>query len=134
MKLTKLSLLAGTATGALFLAGCTIPGQQLQNREQEQTQEQVQNEMKEMADKLPDFTDETTVQEYEDQGYRVNCQKRNVADSEFTPPSNIQFQDYSALMQDAQKMGQNALEAVDQDQMKELQRQAEEMQKKYGQQ
>ena len=230
MKFTKLSILAGTATGALFLAGCTIPGQQLQNREQEQTQEQVQNEMKEMAqimekggsaycelidkegnkleywlkdkkmkakgqgfsqaqmqaeeqeqnqnqvgmmindgswlytwsegqtqgfkmkmpteaelkemeqeakemaDKLPDFTDETTVQEYEDQGYRVNCQKRNVADSEFTPPSNIQFQDYSALMQDAQKMGQNALEAVDQDQMKELQRQAEEMQKKYGQQ
>ena len=49
MKFTKLSILAGTATGALFLAGCTIPGQQLQNREQEQTQEQVQNEMKEMA-------------------------------------------------------------------------------------
>ena len=47
---------------------------------------------------LPDFSKEDVQQQYQDQGYRLDCDQTNVADSEFVPPTDVTFQDFSAMM------------------------------------
>ena len=49
----------------------------------------------------PDFNDESSVQEYEDRGYTVDCNETNIPDDTFTPPSSVMFKDVNAMMQDA---------------------------------
>jgi PBP1b-binding outer membrane lipoprotein LpoB len=58
-----------------------------------------QAKLETVREQAPDFTDATVRQEYANQGYSMNCVPTEVADSEFVPPTNIQFQDMSALMQ-----------------------------------
>lgn len=52
---------------------------------------------------LPDFSDENSVREYEDQGYSINCQPASVDQAMFTPDSSIEFSDMSAMMQQMQQ-------------------------------
>jgi hypothetical protein len=61
------------------------------------TQAQVQA----MQDQLPDFSDATVQEEYTDKGYSLKCDPGTISDAEFIPPTDIQFQDMSAMMQKA---------------------------------
>lgn len=86
---------------------------------------------------VPDFTDETARQEYVEDGYSVDCQVTDVADSMFVPPSDVKFQDMSKLMENAQQMmqQQNAYEGqgMSAEQQQQLQEQAQQMMQQYGQ-
>lgn len=54
-----------------------------------------------LQNQMPDFSDETVQKEYVDKGYAMNCSPGAVSDSEFVPPTTVQFQDMSAMMQKA---------------------------------
>ncbi len=49
---------------------------------------------------IPDFTDEQELQAYEEEGYSINCNVESVPDSEFTPPTDVNFTDMSQLYND----------------------------------
>lgn len=70
-------------------------------------------EMKELAEDMPeyddqdvtpetpDFTQADIQQEYQDQGYTLDCTPTTIDDSEFIPPTTVTFQDMSAMMDGA---------------------------------
>lgn len=60
---------------------------------------------------IPDFYDEDSVAEYEDQGYVIDCQPRDVSDEVFVPPMGVNFVDTGAMMQNAlQEVQQQGLD------------------------
>lgn len=59
------------------------------------SQEQAEQYLQE----LPDFSDTTVQESYEEQGYTIECQPGNFPADFFTPPSNVTFQDLSQLME-----------------------------------
>ena len=59
--------------------------------------------------------------------YKDSCKPGTVADSLFTPPSDVKFQDYSQMMKDIQKMTQPSGGAMNEENLKQ-------MMKKYGDQ
>ncbi len=75
--------------------------------------EEAASEVEEFAENLPDFSDETQIEEYEDAGYSVDCKRQDVADSEFTPPSNVEFTDFEAMMQDSMDTAMDAMKDAD---------------------
>lgn len=54
-----------------------------------------------LESQMPDFSKPEVQKEYSDQGFAIDCQPGTVAESEFTPPTTIQFQDLSTMMQNA---------------------------------
>lgn len=54
-----------------------------------------------MKDELPDFSQAKVQEEYQSKGYSINCTPGAIDDSQFVPPTTIQFQDMSAMMQKA---------------------------------
>lgn len=60
------------------------------------------------ADQLPDLSKQDEWQTYEDQGFQVSCSPAEIADSEFIPPSTVQFMDMSQLMQNLEDMQNKA--------------------------
>lgn len=75
-----------------------IPSQQEMESLKEKSKSTMQN--------APDLSDTAVRKEYEDQGYRIDCQPATVADSDFIPPTTVTFTDTSALMENAVKMMQ----------------------------
>lgn len=73
----------------------------------------------------PDFTSEDGIREMEEKGYTMDCSPGVISDSEFVPPTDVKFQDYSSLVQDAMKKAQ---EGMTDDEKKKV----EEMMKQYG--
>jgi hypothetical protein len=72
---------------------------------------EAQDAAEEYTRDVPDFYNEDSVAEYEDQGYVIDCQPRNVADEVFVPPMGVNFVDTGAMMQNAlQEMQQQGLE------------------------
>lgn len=67
---------------------------------QEETQQQMEN-MQQPENDVPDFTDESTWKEYENTGYTIDCEVSDIADSEFVPPADITFTDFSEMMMNA---------------------------------
>lgn len=69
----------------------------------------TEEDLKDIADKapntsqqtVPDFSQTEIQQEYEDKGYTISCDPAQVEDSTFIPPTNVSFQDMSALMDGA---------------------------------
>jgi len=59
--------------------------------------------IEDLKSQMPDFSKPEVQKEYSDQGFTIDCQPGAVAESEFTPPTTIQFQDLSVMMQDAMK-------------------------------
>jgi hypothetical protein len=55
-------------------------------------------QMKDTTHKLPDFSQESEKQRYENLGYTINCALTTAADSEFIPPADVTFTDLSAMM------------------------------------
>lgn len=77
----------------------------------------------------PDFTDEEEIKEYEESGYTIDCDPISVPDSQFIPPTNIQFQDTSAMMEAATKIApQDGAEGMTPEQKAAY----EQMMKQYG--
>lgn len=60
---------------------------------------------------ITDFSQEDVQEQYRNQGYTIDCRPGEVNDAEFIPPSNITFQDMSALMDGAMKAVQRSNEA-----------------------
>lgn len=60
---------------------------------------------------IPNFTDTEVQEEYQDDGYTVNCTETEVADSEFVPPTNVTFQDFSTMMDNAIEAAKRMQEA-----------------------
>ncbi|HEX7017847.1 MAG TPA: hypothetical protein VF209_02990 [Patescibacteria group bacterium] len=84
-------------------------------------------EYEEYLGDTPDFSDEESIKEYEDSGYTIDCDPTDVLDSQFVPPSHIQFQDMSAMMEAAAKMAPEGGEMT-----AEQQQAYEEMMKQYS--
>ncbi len=90
----------------------------------EEEAQEVAAEAEEYMQDLPDMGDDF-VEEYENKGYRVDCKQQNIADSEFTPPANVQFQDMEMIMeQSMQQVRQGMMEGegmMEQEQEMEIQ-------------
>lgn len=63
--------------------------------------EKVQKDSEEYLKNIPDFSDDESVQEYEDKGYTVKCNTQDISDGEFVPPTDVNFVDLEAQMQEA---------------------------------
>ncbi|MEN8253588.1 MAG: hypothetical protein ABFQ62_04405 [Patescibacteria group bacterium] len=109
-----------------------VEGVKIKMPTEEELKDMEQN-AKEMAEKFPDFSSEDTADAYEEMGYKINCKKKNVSDSEFIPPSNIKFQNMSEMMEASMQMGEKMMTDFDQADLEEMQKMAEEMEKKFGQ-
>lgn len=60
-----------------------------------------QTQLETFKNQIPDFTDTTVQQEYANKGYSFDCQPTTISDSEFVPPTTVQFQDMSVMMEKA---------------------------------
>lgn len=69
------------------------------------SEENVEEMAATYEDTAPDFSQEDVRQQYEDSGYSITCIPATISDSEFMPPTDVNFQDTSAMMN-------NALEAA----------------------
>lgn len=49
---------------------------------------------------VPEF-DENALNMYEQQGFKVNCEQKNLNDGDFIPPANVQFQSMEMMMNNA---------------------------------
>lgn len=58
------------------------------------------------APKAPDFTSEDTIKNLEADGYKIDCNPGIISDAEFVPPTDVKFQDFSAMMDDVLKQTQ----------------------------
>lgn len=85
-----------------------------------------EEELKKLAPSTPDFTSEESFKKFEDDGYSIDCTPGIVSDAEFVPPTDVEFKDYSAMMQDTMKKVQ---EKMSDDQKKQI----EDAMKKYQQ-
>lgn len=54
---------------------------------------------------VPDFSQESAWNDYEDLGYTVTCTTESFDESLLTPPTDVTFTDMSSFMQDAQSNG-----------------------------
>lgn len=78
----------------------------------EQDIEAMKEKVADSNNQLPDFSNAETQKEYQDKGYAINCNPGTVADSEFIPPTTVEFQDMSVMMDAALKAaGANAQDA-----------------------
>jgi len=71
----------------------------------------------------PSFTSANDYQAYEDAGYTITCQKDNFDDTLFTPPTEVEFTDPSAMLKEAMPDGQT----LDMDKLQEMAKQYEGM-------
>lgn len=69
---------------------------------------QQADQYKDYLDKNPDLTDADVVKQYEDSGYTIKCDPAGVDDGLFVPPTTVQFQDLSAMMENATKLMKDA--------------------------
>lgn len=60
----------------------------------------------------------------------VNCDVTSVTDADFTPPTDVEFQDMGAMIEQSKKMMENSQQGMTEEQKKEL----DEMMKKYSNQ
>lgn len=65
----------------------------------EEEGEKLKNKMEEMKTEVPDFENPESVQEYEDQGYTINCNPENLDDSTFIPPANVNFVGFASQIE-----------------------------------
>jgi len=56
-------------------------------------------EAEEVMQSVPDLQTEEDVAYYEDQGYTIDCEPRNLSASDFVPPSEVTFVDMAELLQ-----------------------------------
>lgn len=71
--------------------------------------------------------------EEDDDNVVVDCQFKNVSDSEFVVPTNVNFTDLSEMMDQAYDFGDDEeMMMFDEDEMARLEEWAQEMQEKYG--
>lgn len=75
----------------------TKKGTKMKMLSPEEMQEFAQQSNQLPTPELPDFSDPKSVAEIE-QGYRTNCSPTVVTGAEFVPPTDVEFQDMSALM------------------------------------
>lgn len=69
---------------------------------------------------VPQFEGESDYQNLESQGYTIDCQATALADSVFTPPTDIKFVDPSAMMQEIKSPDGSG---IDMSKLQELQKQ-----------
>ena len=50
---------------------------------------------------VPDFSDETNLEGYKAQGYRVDCQEKDLKDGDFMAPSTVKFQNMEQVINNA---------------------------------
>lgn len=74
---------------------------------------------------VPNFEDEQEIENYQNQGYQVQCEQQNLSDDFFTAPAHVQFQSMEMMMENA--FGQMKQEMIqEQDQMMEVEGMTEE--------
>lgn len=62
-------------------------------------QAQMADQSKQMLENVPDFLNPEEISQLQNDGYTFNCAPASISDSEFVPPTDIQFQDMSQLME-----------------------------------
>ncbi|HNQ17254.1 MAG TPA: hypothetical protein PKJ26_04475 [Candidatus Woesebacteria bacterium] len=83
-------------------------------------------------DVLPDLSNEEKQQELEDLGYSIKCDEKDLANDVFVPPTTIQFQDLSQMLESATQL-QTEMESKASESTPELtQEQIEAMMKSFG--
>lgn len=83
----------------------------------EEEVKEAQADAEAFAKNMPDFEDQTTIDEYEAKGYQVNCKQMNISDNEFVPPAEITFQDFEAMMEEGFKEMKQNMEMMGQEEM-----------------
>lgn len=87
----------------------------------EEEMKAMQDQAQDYQDSNPSFASEEDYQAYQSQGYTIDCRGTSVGDSEFTPPSNVEFRDLSAMMESVPSP--NADGQMDMEELKKLQEQ-----------
>lgn len=81
---------------------------------------------------VPDFSNPTEQEKLAAEGFKINCDVASLDDSEFVPPSDVQFTDMSALLENAQKMAPAAGQVPSAADRAAMEQQVQEMMKQYG--
>ncbi|MEO8582010.1 MAG: hypothetical protein ABI425_05570 [Patescibacteria group bacterium] len=75
------------------------------------------NNLKDVPDTL-DFSNPDTMKKFEDENTNVDCSPAIISDAEFVPPTEVKFQDFSAMMKNSM---QKVQEGMSDSQKKEVQ-------------
>jgi hypothetical protein len=92
------------------------------------TTQDAQQKAQEYKDDFPDITSQEARDEYEQDGYDVNCEQEQVADSQFIAPSTVTFTDMSALMQGVSETLGDTLESLPEELSPEIKEQIQKLQ------
>lgn len=92
------------------------------------TEEELKAQADQYKNMAPDFSKPEVVEEYEND-YTIQCDSAVLTNADFTPPTDVEFQDLSAMMDDAK----NQMEKAQQGLTPEQKQQMEEALKKMGQ-
>lgn len=80
---------------------------------------------KEYLNTMPDLSNAQSVEEYENQGYSIDCQPAVIDDAQFVAPTTVEFQDMSSMMEQVKQ----AMPSL----TPEQQRQMQDAMKQFGQ-
>lgn len=89
-------------------------------------------ETSENSEALPDLSSETKQQEYIDLGYSIQCDQKNLSDEIFTPPTTVNFQDLSLMMESANQLQAKMASGAGESAPELTQEQIEAMMKSFG--
>ncbi len=98
------------------------------------TEDEIAETNQQNTEVLPDLSDEAKQQEYEDMGYSIQCDQKDISDEAFVPPSTIQFQDLSQMMDAANQIQQKMAPNTEGESPEMTQEQIEAMMKAFGDQ
>ncbi len=86
----------------------------------EEELKQQQEAAQKYMESMPDFRDPASLEKYQQDGYKIECDNWRVDESIFTPPSNVEFQDTSAMMQGAQAQQTEMMQSLTPEQQQQI--------------
>lgn len=75
------------------------------------SEEELKAEAEKYQDMAPDFSRPEVMEEYEND-YTIQCDPATLTEADFTPPSDVQFQDISAMMENAKTQMEQAQQGM----------------------
>ncbi len=92
-----------------------IPSEEEQKKSADQAKDAIKN-----APQTPDFSSEEEIEKLENEGMKLDCNPTIVSDSEFVPPANVKFADFSVMMKNAAESAQEGMSAEEKQQFEEM--------------
>jgi hypothetical protein len=90
-----------TNVGEMIIDGSTIYSWDEQTKQGIKSSLRSDEDLESLAPNTPNFTNEDSVKAFNEKGYKLDCTPTAVDDSQFTPPADVQFQDFEAMIEES---------------------------------